>query len=58
MAKRYDRMTPAEQREFDEVELAILRLRDAGFSYTQIQKQLRVSPHRVTKTARGQDECS
>ena len=56
MAKRYDRMTPAEQREFDEIEIAILRLRDEGFSYTQIQKQLRVSPSRVAKTIRNRED--
>lgn len=54
MRKRYDHMTPQEQRYYDRVDLLILRCLDRGWSYRRISKWVGVTAQRISKVKK---EC-
>ena len=54
MAKTYAKMTPAEQRRYDRIDILILRAVDRGWSYARIQRVLGVTPQRIRKVKK---EC-
>lgn len=53
MAKRYDKMTPEEQRAVDERDIEILRLVEAGHTYAEIMKRIGVSAPVILAVKRG-----
>lgn len=52
VSKTYDRMTPEEQRAFDERDLAILRMRARGSTYAEIRAAVGVSDPTIRKVLR------
>jgi len=54
MARQYRHMSAAEQRAYDEVDLAILQCLDAGWTYDQICQRFCITAGRV---ARVRKEC-